>query len=156
TYAAIYMTNGSSFNIYNNNIFIDGNMRIMNITNASTVFDSDHNNFFTTGNLFGTFAGTIYNSFNDYVDGSGLDLMSVSVDPMFNGADLHTCAIELEGAGKPLTMVTHDFDGDERSLLTPDIGADEFIGSASDLILDAYIDKCENASVLIGESPIGN
>lgn len=156
TYAAMYMTNGSSFNIYNNNIFIDGNMRIMNITNASTVFDSDHNNFFTTGNLFGTFAGTLYNSFNDYVDGSGFDLMSVSVDPMFNGADLHTCAIELEGAGKPLTMVTHDFDGDARNILTPDIGADEFIGSASDLILDAYIDKCENASVLIGESPIGN
>ena len=62
---------------------------------------------------------------------SGLDAHSISRDPSFTSLvtpfDLHINELsQVIGFGTPITMVTTDFDGDIRDLVTPDIGADEF------------------------------
>ena len=44
----------------------------------------------------------------------------------YSETDLHVCQDSLNGAGTPLNLVTHDFDGQPRDLMNPDIGADEF------------------------------
>ncbi|KAA9333032.1 T9SS type A sorting domain-containing protein [Hymenobacter busanensis] len=62
------------------------------------------------------------------------DQRSVSVLPVFvapTNGDLHLTAANncsLEGKGLPLPGPRLDIDGDARSVTTPDIGADEFVG----------------------------
>lgn len=58
---------------------------------------------------------------------SGLELNSVSGDPMFTSAtNLHASGSILAGQGFPLAFVVDDIDGDLRHPNFPDIGADEF------------------------------
>ncbi len=74
-------------------------------------------------------------SFAGWKSASGLDTNSLSgvVVPFVNTAtaDLHitTTCNDLESTGTPVTVTT-DYDGVTRNATTPDIGADEFAGSA--------------------------
>ncbi|HEU4717631.1 MAG TPA: PKD domain-containing protein, partial [Bacteroidia bacterium] len=61
------------------------------------------------------------------------DANSIAVNPAFNGpVDLHVNAVSLDGAGTSIPGVTNDIDNDTRAA-TPDIGADEFTASATDV-----------------------
>ncbi len=60
---------------------------------------------------------------------TGRDSQSVSVAANFQAPHLHinpSVATPLNGGGTPIAGITTDFDGQSRSLTTPDIGADEF------------------------------
>jgi hypothetical protein len=93
------------------------------------VLESDHNNVFTTRN-YGNFGG-VYTTLQDWQTGTGFGTHSLTTDPGFTNFDsLRTCSDTLDGAGTPLAYVTDDFDGDGRDPVTPDIGADEWVGSA--------------------------
>jgi uncharacterized repeat protein (TIGR01451 family) len=57
---------------------------------------------------------------------TGQDAQSVAVEPQFaSTSNLHLAGLALDNLGTPLAVVTTDFDGDVRSLTTPEIGADE-------------------------------
>ncbi len=157
TYATIYLTNGVGFTIYNNNIVSAGNLRIYNITNLGTIDDANYNNLYslnTTGYIY--VGGSNYASLSDWYNASGFDGNSMSLDPLFNGADLHTCLQDLDGAAIPFPGVTHDFDGNMRNSSKPDIGADEFIGSAIGIIAEEMVEKCENNATSIGAASMNN
>jgi hypothetical protein len=98
-------------------------IRVQNATNAS----SNYNNLFTTGQQFGLWQNTTVATLAEWQAASGQDANSRSINPQFVSAfDLHVTEGDLNNAGVPVVGVSDDIDGELRSALTPDIGADEF------------------------------
>lgn len=85
---------------------------------------------------------------------SSLDAQSISADPVFvnNNSDLHAFASAIDGAGSfsGISWITDDIDGQIRSLVTPDIGADEFTLVNLDIALVEFVspifDDCFTSS----------
>jgi len=73
-------------------------------------------------------------------------------DPLFTGPDMHTCSDSLAQAGLPYPGITRDIDGDSRSTVSPNIGADEYISSGKFSLGDDIV-KCFNDSVQLGAAP---
>ena len=98
---------------------------------------SDFNDLFASGAAgvvgqtggLGT-AGTDRAALSNWRTATGKDAASISADPVFvSTSDLHIslCATSpVSNAGAFIGTVTTDYDGDARSVTTPDIGADEF------------------------------
>lgn len=87
-----------------------------------------------TGGMLGYFNGNDITDINAWRSATGKDTNSISSDPKFiSHTDLHidsNVASPANGAGSPVTGITADIDGDTRSNVSPDIGADEFNGYA--------------------------
>jgi len=149
-HAAINVASGNSINIINNNVASFGAAPVLKSTNANSIESSSNNNFFgaTLGNIGGSNYATLA-----ALQGAGFGANSVSVNPGFNGSDLHTCAPALNGAGLPLAYITVDIDGDARGT-TPDIGADEFAGDANNLLVADEFLKCPSEQVTIGNTAV--
>jgi CARDB/Right handed beta helix region/Secretion system C-terminal sorting domain len=104
-------------------------------TATTTVLaNTDYNDFYTTGATVVSTGSTLYASLAAWHTASGFDTHSVSANPNFvSTSDLHASAFAISNAGTPLSAVLDDFDGDIRSLTTPDIGADEFSAALAPL-----------------------
>ena len=129
-YSALFMRgNGTGKNI-KNNILANTGGGYAYVVSDSAVFGisaSDHNNLFTTGTNIGDYDGTIATSLNSWIAASHRDSNSVAVNPNYvSSTDLHATAIAMDDRGVPFAPVTTDIDGQSRSNLTPDIGADEY------------------------------
>lgn len=150
TNGAIYVVDGFAIRLLNNNVGSFGTIPAVRIAKTSSVIESNNNNWFiSSSNPVANYVLNPYITLADFQAASGFDAASLSVNPGFTGADLHTCTPELDGAGQTLAYVTNDFDGDARSA-TSDIGADEFLGVNGNLMVETLIEKCASASVLIG------
>lgn len=107
------------------------NYAVINSSGAgAAVFSSiDYNNYYS---LLVGFQGSAFLTLADWRGATGQDTHSLAVDPLFlNGVDYHLQASSpLGNAGTPLPAVPTDFDGNPRSLLRPEIGADELAPSA--------------------------
>ncbi len=89
---------------------------------------SDHNDYFPLKNYY---AGTIYYGLS-FWQGIGLDPNGLEIIPPFiSMSDLHLQSwnSQLDGVGAPFAEIPDDIDGDARNVLTPDIGADEYLPS---------------------------
>ncbi len=157
---ALYIHNDSPSNIianginsWNNNLAQLGGGAAFRVESPFNVGTSDHNNLYTTGADLVTWGTTNYANLAAYQSATNKDANSVSVDPAFNGSDLHTCEAALDNAGAPYAGVTQDFDGDGRNTSTPDIGVDEFI-AAGTYSLGPDIQKCANQSVTLGSPAV--
>jgi len=148
---AINLTDGSDMRILNNNIGSFGTAPALRVAQAFSVSVSDYNNLFGTN--LSSYVGTLSTTLAAAQAASSQEAHSVSVNPGFNGTDLHTCATALNAAGVSTPEVWSDIDGDNRSN-TPDIGADEFLGDAGDLLAEDAFLKCPAASVTIGNAPM--
>ena len=96
---------------------------------------SDHNDLYTTGANLG-FWSSNQPTLASWTAASGFDPNSVSVDPMFtSSADLHIGNTTLDKAGTSIAEVTDDIDGENRSPVQPDIGADEIATDALDAVM---------------------
>ena len=103
----------------------------INVSSASnlTTLTSDFNDLLVTGT--GGFVG--FDGTADRLDlaawksNSGKDANSISADPLFvSPSNLHVgITSPVNGKATPIAGITTDIDGDTRSTLTPDIGADE-------------------------------
>jgi hypothetical protein len=135
-----------------NNIFVNKSTR--NGTGVSTAYrrssttlstygsDSNNNLFFGAAIFFdGTNTDGSLDDFKARV--TTRDINSVTEDPAFvstsgaSGQFLHidtTVGTLIESGGIPIAGVTDDFDGDLRNVTTPDIGADEFAGTAASVV----------------------
>lgn len=151
TAGAVTITDGSQIRLLNNNVGAFGNAPAARIEKAYSVSESNNNNIF--GTSIANLLGVNYTTLAAFQAASGTDANSVSVNPGFNGTDLHTCAPELNGAGLPVAFITDDFDGDPRSS-TPDIGADEFVGDANSLLAEDEFLKCPSDVVTIGNTSL--
>jgi hypothetical protein len=101
---------------------------------------SNHNIFFVngTGGVMGSYNAVAQTTLAAWQNANGQDGSSAFVDPLFlNPAagtpDLHLQATNpAEGSGIAVALVTNDFDGQTRSILTPtDVGADAGLFSLS-------------------------
>jgi parallel beta-helix repeat protein len=122
-----------SDNVIKNNVFANfGNGYAMksNSSFENSVDSSDYNAYYTKGDFL-----FYINNYNiptldmlRFLTGKNeFDSNSVVVDPIFNSeTDLHVNEISLNNQATPIGLITDDYDGDTRSLTTPDIGADEF------------------------------
>ena len=96
---------------------------------------SDYNNYFTTGSTLAYWTAARAN-LAALKAASGKDASSISADPKyFTNTDLHLILSPLNNMGTPVAAVQYDIDGEPRSAVTPDIGADEFTPPSQDITM---------------------
>ena len=157
-YYGIYMYSGGG-NSFLNNILYDPQgstgYYTFYLNGGFTLLDCDYNNVFSKTN-YGYFNG-VQKTLADWQSATGYDMNSISTDPGFTKGDsLRTCNDTIDGAGTPLSYIYDDIDGDGRNLNTPDIGADEFVGSDSGAYSagpDAFV--CDGKTAVIGLNVTG-
>jgi hypothetical protein len=99
---------------------------------ANTIFGTiNHNNYYSAATNLG-YLGSARTNVAGIVTGFGGNANSISAIPTFTSAtDLHLTTsgnCSLNNAGTPISGITTDYDGENRSTTVPDIGADEFTG----------------------------
>jgi parallel beta-helix repeat protein len=145
TRAAINLDAANGITIRNNNLGSLGAAPVIRST-TSTIIDMSNNNIFGTN--LANINGTAIANLTDLPGQANLN-----VNPGFSGSNLHTCTAQLDGAGQAIAFVTVDIDGDARGT-TPDIGADEFMGSANGLLVQDSFEKCPADQVTIGNAAV--
>jgi trimeric autotransporter adhesin len=120
----------------------------IDVVASSTFTGSNYNNFYTTGTVFGKYAGTERTTFADWKTATSQDAYSVSGDPGFtsntnlipNPSNANSWV--LSGNGIHIASVTTDITGANRpadvSAGAPDIGAYEFTASESSSTPNTY------------------
>jgi len=115
----------SDIDVRNNNFANTGGGYAYNVENAWTIINSDHNNYYATGEFLAQWNGSVVD-LQALQESNSMDVNSVSVNPRFQSeTDLHTNTYWLDGLGATGLGITADIDGETR-LSPPDIGADEF------------------------------
>lgn len=143
--AALYAEDGASGLDVRNNIFAtnldntsvttDRTYAIATTATSGAVFtEIDANLYFVSGpaGMVGRLNGVDRPTLADWRQATGRDAASLAGDPLFfSPTDLHLSVPSLAAnAGVPLPQVSVDVDGQPRSALRPDIGADELPPSA--------------------------
>lgn len=123
-----------------NNVFVNlctvsgvGKAAVFNSLTPSKLLAGSDNNLYYAGEPSATHLiniGTDYQTLANYKAAVGSkEAASITENPPFVSAtDLHIRSdfgTGIEQGGKPVTLVTTDFDGDARSATAPDLGADE-------------------------------
>ena len=146
---SIYMTGGSNNQLYNNIFSNMGPGYAIWINNG--VSESNNNNFYApNGTKF--YFSTAISDIDTWELSTGFDDMSDTLNPLFaTMEDLHTCqSTFIDGGAMPFSWITTDFDGQTRDSVTPDIGADEFLGLDNLSFSDDTLWKCTNDALVLG------
>jgi hypothetical protein len=98
---------------------------------------SNYNNFYSSGSTLVKWNSStlvpVTGGIAALTTVTGKDSNSFLANPMFySNTDLHSFSPVMNNAALPVADVTIDYDGQTRSLTTPDIGADEYNVTASD------------------------
>lgn len=115
--------------ILNNLLTSKGSLIVKAANTSITNTIIDYNSYHTTGSAIAYWNGNL-DSLSDWQSQSGFDQNSINVAPSYlSTIDLHIndTYAALDGKGTPVSTVLVDIDGDVRDILTPDIGADEYI-----------------------------
>jgi len=155
--AALYIYGGfgNSTNVeVKNNIFV--NTRDESPYWASSIYDysvsnltSDYNDLFYASNQNSgavRIGSTIYSTLADW-QVTGNDINSITEMPNFIVPDLHinpNIATNIESGATPIAGIDTDFDGKDRNVSTPDIGADEFNGTIIPVELISFTANVNN------------
>ena len=118
--ASIEMIN----NIFSNTETVGTRYGVYNASTAAVFNTINYNDYFAQNVGF---LGGARPTLADWRTATGQDNNSIAADPLFTSAtDLHLpCFSPALDAGVPIAGITTDIDGQLRSLMTPDIGADE-------------------------------
>ncbi len=127
-----FSSNTTQLDIRNNIFFADSGFAVEFQASVDPTIIMDYNNYYHSGknkngDLFKV-GSTVYSSLPSIQAAyPGKNVHSVSGDPQFLSlTDLHASAQIVNNSGDSLNVLT-DIDGDSRSIVYPDIGADEFI-----------------------------
>ncbi len=146
---AFYITGGTNNKIYNNILSNMGPGYAMYVNNGLS--ESENNNFYAPNGIPFYFTANI-NDIDTWQTTTGFDTASDTLDPIFNSMeDLHMCQGQFIDAGAmPFSWLTTDFDGQTRDTVTPDIGADEFLGLDNLAFEDDTLWYCNGDSLVLG------
>lgn len=129
-YEGIYV-GGAANNVMNNMLYEaggSGSYYALRYSGSYAVGMSDYNNIVKAG-AFG-YTTSAHATLADWQNATGFDTNSTKIDPMYSNYDsLRTCVDSLDNTGIALSFANSDIDGDGRHESTPDVGADEWIGS---------------------------
>lgn len=149
TSRSFYATGGSNNKVYNNIFSNMGPGYAMYLNNGVT--ECDNNNFYAPNGTKFYFTMAIAD-LNTWQVSTGFDTASDTLNPMFNSMeDLHTCQDQfIDGGATVYSWLTTDFDGQTRDTVTPDIGADEFLGLANLAFENDTLWYCNGDSIVVG------
>ncbi len=117
---------GANVNITFKNNIMQSTGRLLYFTANPTGLDLDYNDYYSTGATWAYFWGSSATNLATVKSISGQEAHSMSINPQFAGiADPHITNYALKGLAFPLTEVTTDIDGNQRSTTAPDPGCDE-------------------------------
>lgn len=125
-------SNSKNISMLNNIFKSSGSSKeVIRVDNTSTVDTSDYNAFYqgASPSTLAYWGTTYYSSLAALSAATGQDQNSVYLDPQFiSTSDLHisTDNVAFDALGTSVPGVVEDIEGDIRSVITPDIGADEF------------------------------
>ena len=158
TSRCFYVTGASTFGIdVVNNVFVNaggGHAYYVVGTATAGILLSNFNDLYTTGLTLGYWTSATAD-LNAFQAASGMDLNSVSADPLFYADnDLHVNGSAINNAGIPVAGFNVDFDGELRSGTTPDMGADEFIPLSDNVGIVSIVSPapagCGDSSTVVG------
>lgn len=145
------MTNNQ---ITSNNIYLP-NIGTGLYLGSSQLVSSDFNNIYSPLGNIGNLNGQNASTLASWKIISGKDANSISVDPIYlSSSDLHSCQMQLSGAGKHMNSVLFDIDGQPRNPAKPYIGADVFMNLND--FLPNEIKKCTGDSILLEATSVPN
>ncbi len=99
----------------------------------ATNFSSNYNDFYAPNGSFNYLSGDIAD-LTTWQTTVSKDTNSVNINPWFiSSTNLHANNTGINNSGTPLATITTDIDGDTRSPIHPDMGADEFSPSAHNI-----------------------
>jgi len=108
-----------------NNIFRDSVGYTVYIQSATGISTMDNNSYYSDGPNF-AYMGADLADLAALQTASSMDANSVTVNPVFFAdTNLRLFSTQLSGLGAPLSVITTDIDGEQRSAYAPTIGADE-------------------------------
>ena len=118
--------NGTNFNFYNNLLVNTTNGYVFRFNNEVSSRMSDYNRIQYSGSHLGRFTSTDCATLADWTTATGFDSHSTMCTPNFVGNnDLHITSADGLTVANPLSYVTTDIDGQNRSATAPCAGADE-------------------------------
>ncbi|HCB61071.1 MAG: hypothetical protein A2W93_07145 [Bacteroidetes bacterium GWF2_43_63] len=128
---AFYLYYGGPMNVKDNVFAATGGGYAYYVASTATVFASDYNNLYSTGTSLGYYS-IARADLAAWTTATLKDSNSVSINPGFvSSTNLHTFNLNMNDLGTPVGITT-DIDGQTRSLITPDMGADEFSPAPED------------------------
>ncbi len=138
--AACRVVSGNNNNFVNNIFANTGGGYAIRVDGSGSYAYTRNNDLFATGNYLGRWLTTDMADLNAWQTGTGRDIGSISVDPLFIAPhDPHVLQVQLDSAGIFASYVRTDIDGENRNAGYPDIGADEFDVFFKDLSLEAVL-----------------
>jgi hypothetical protein len=151
--------------ISQNNVFVNsgGGLTYNILASAAQCLSiSNYNDLYTTGANLARY-DTILSvpDLASWQSITGRDVNSVSADPVFvSSTDLHAFGGGISDVGIPLSAVLLDIDGEVRSTINPDLGADEFLPFNDNILVTAFVSpatvaSCGDTAVVV-EIAIGN
>ncbi|MEM9984825.1 MAG: T9SS type A sorting domain-containing protein, partial [Bacteroidota bacterium] len=140
THYAIEIDGVGANNLIENNLFVKSTTGPT--AKAAAIADlagSNFNDYYSTGGNLMEANAVTYADLAAWQLASGGDAQSLSIDPLFASAtDLRVAAIPLKQTGNNQGVLT-DFEGDARTVATPDLGADEFLPQIYDNLLNTCV-----------------
>ena len=135
--SACYINGSTSTANIRNNVFTNKSTGYAFMNYVTSIDTVDYNNYYTNGIKI-TKWGSTYASTNLGISEirakSGKDVHSTLSEPMFySNVNLHSFSQTLNNAGTFINEVSTDIDGELRNTTNPDIGADEFTISTTDV-----------------------
>ncbi len=153
TSAAFRIYKSNSMNIYNNIFANFGKGYAIDFTTETgsleEIYEAVANVMYTKDSALARWKGVVYKDINalSFVQNPVFTAINtLEFDPLYrSNLDLHVNNSGLNGKGLASQVVTSDIDGDARSPVSPDIGADEFI-PGFDVEMNAIIRPFNNTS----------
>lgn len=119
---------GAETLIIKNNIFCHkGSGEVFQFKDEKYFSDFDYNLMYTDGDVFGSILYKVtYSSLGEFQRRTGYAMNAITGVPQFvSNTDLHVTDPLINGMGTPVDLL-EDYDLDQRDMVFPDIGADEF------------------------------
>ena len=144
----IYIYQGGAMNFVNNSVTSMGGGYASYINGGFAINTCDHNNYYTASGALLYFGSAQYNTLEDLQNATGQDMHSVTTNPDWEDlATCVTCNDTMGNAGTVLATLVDDINGNNRSVITPDIGAVEYVTPAS-FTLGADDTICGNSHII--------